>query len=71
MATVEQALQLVQLLEAELIRRSPDITRHNAYYQGEHPLKYASAEFASSTGTATRTSPTTGRRLWATPRWNV
>jgi len=50
MATVEQALQLVQLLEAELIRRSPDITRHNAYYQGEHPLKYASAEFAKFHG---------------------
>lgn len=50
MATMEQALQLVQLLEAELIQRSRDITRHNAYYRGDHPLKYASDEFAKFHG---------------------
>lgn len=50
MATIEQALTLVQLLEAELIQRSRDITRHNAYYRGEHPLKFASEEFAKFHG---------------------
>lgn len=50
MATIEQALNLVQLLEAELIQRSRDITRHNAYYRGDHPLKFASDEFAKFHG---------------------
>jgi hypothetical protein len=46
MATYEQALQLVQLLEAELISRERDIRLHNAFYRGDHPLKFASDEFA-------------------------
>ncbi len=50
MATEGQALQLVALLENELIRRRSDIDRHNAYYRGEHPLKFASAEFAKFHG---------------------
>jgi len=50
MATIEQALNLVQLLEAELMQRGRDITRHNAYYRGEHPLKFASDEFAKFHG---------------------
>ncbi|PSK47967.1 hypothetical protein B0E38_06444 [Streptomyces sp. 111WW2] len=50
MATYEQALYLVQLLEAELIQRGRDITRHNAYYRGDHPLKFASEEFAKFHG---------------------
>jgi hypothetical protein len=50
MATEGQALQLVALLENELIRRRGDIDTHNAYYRGEHPLKFASAEFAKFHG---------------------
>lgn len=50
MATEAQALQLVALLENELIRRRGDIDRHNAYYRGEQPLKFASAEFAKFHG---------------------
>jgi hypothetical protein len=46
MATVDQALQLVMLLEAELMRRDTDITKFSAYYRGNHPLKFASDEFA-------------------------
>jgi hypothetical protein len=49
-ATEAQALQLVSLLENELIRRRGDIDRHNDYYRGRHPLKYASAEFAKFHG---------------------
>ncbi|MGQ5580935.1 phage portal protein [Streptomyces sp. ECR3.8] len=50
MATYEQALQLVQLLEAELIQRERDIRTHNAFYRGDHPLKFASDEFAKFHG---------------------
>ncbi|MFC9949202.1 phage portal protein [Streptomyces prasinus] len=50
MATEEQALRLVQLLEAELIQRSRAITRHDSYYRGDHPLKFASDEFAKFHG---------------------
>ncbi|MFD5724664.1 phage portal protein [Streptomyces sp. NPDC058368] len=50
MATIEQALHLVQLLEAELSQRGIAIARHNAYYQGRHPLKFASEEFAKFHG---------------------
>jgi hypothetical protein len=50
MATIAQALQLVQLLEAELTQRGRDIATHNAFYAGQHPMKYASAEFAKFHG---------------------
>lgn len=50
MATYEQALRLVQLLEAELIARGTGITRHDSYYRGDHPLKFASDEFAKFHG---------------------
>ena len=50
MATYEQALQLVQLLEAELMQRERDIRVHNAFYRGDHPLKFASDEFAKFHG---------------------
>lgn len=50
MATEVQALQLVSLLENELIRRRGEIDRHNAYYRGDHRLKFASAEFAKFHG---------------------
>jgi hypothetical protein len=50
MATEGQALQLVALLENELIRRRGPIDRYNAYYRGDHPLKFASAEFAKFHG---------------------
>jgi hypothetical protein len=45
MATMEQALHLVGLLEQELMRRRPDIARFDRYYRGEHPLVYASDAF--------------------------
>ncbi|MFE9765108.1 phage portal protein [Streptomyces sp. NPDC005808] len=50
MATQGQALQLVALLENELIRRRGPIDRHNDYYRGKHPLKFASEEFAKFHG---------------------
>ncbi|WP_046507112.1 phage portal protein [Streptomyces odonnellii] len=50
MATEAQALQLVGLLENELIRRRGPIDRHNDYYRGKHPLKFASQEFAKFHG---------------------
>jgi len=49
-ATEAQALQLVALLENELIRRRGPIDRHNDYYRGKHPLKFASQEFAKFHG---------------------
>ncbi|GAA3854197.1 hypothetical protein GCM10023084_05490 [Streptomyces lacrimifluminis] len=50
MATEAQALQLVSLLENELIRRRGPIDRHNDYYRGKHPLRFASEEFAKFHG---------------------
>jgi hypothetical protein len=50
MATEGQALQLVSLLESELIRRRGPIDRHNDYYRGKHPLRFASDEFAKFHG---------------------
>ncbi|MFH8797064.1 phage portal protein [Streptomyces sp. NPDC017941] len=50
MATLAQALELVSLLEGELIRRRSDIDRHNDYYRGKHPLRFASQEFAKFHG---------------------
>ncbi len=45
MATHEEALTLVGLLENELLRRRPDIQRHTDYYRGKQPLKFASEQF--------------------------
>lgn len=45
MATEEQALALVGLLEDELRRRRPDIETFTQYYEGEQPLKFASDQF--------------------------
>ncbi|MBI0294495.1 phage portal protein [Streptomyces sp. PRKS01-29] len=45
MATMAEALRLVDLLEMELIRRRPEIERNNDYYRGKQPLRFASAEF--------------------------
>lgn len=50
MATEAEALHLVALLESELIRRRGPIDRHNDYYQGKHPLRFASEEFAKFHG---------------------
>lgn len=50
MATEAQALQLVALLENELTRRRSPIDRHNDYYRGKHPLRFASDEFAKFHG---------------------
>lgn len=44
-ATYEEALRLVGLLESELIRRRAEIDRNDAFYRGEQPLKFASEEF--------------------------
>ncbi|MGW5635707.1 phage portal protein [Streptomyces sp. NPDC003832] len=46
MASKEQALTLVGLLENELLRRRPDIDRHTAFYRGDQPLKFASDQFS-------------------------
>ncbi|MGX1133181.1 hypothetical protein RKD49_005371 [Streptomyces glaucescens] len=45
MATMEQALTLVGLLENELIRRRPDISLHSQYYRGDQRLAFASEQF--------------------------
>jgi hypothetical protein len=50
MATLEQALRLVSLMESELLRRRAEIDRHDAYYRGAQPLKFASKEFAKFHG---------------------
>ncbi|MFE3123910.1 phage portal protein [Streptomyces hydrogenans] len=50
MATYEEALRLVQLLESELQARGTSIALTNAYYRGKHPLKYASQEFGKFHG---------------------
>ncbi|MCR3732200.1 hypothetical protein FHS35_009118 [Streptomyces umbrinus] len=50
MATLGEALELVALLESELIRRRGDIDRHDDYYRGKHPLRFASQEFAKFHG---------------------
>lgn len=50
MATEQQALALVGLLENELNLRRSEIQRNDRYYQGHHPLKYASAEFVKYHG---------------------
>lgn len=46
MATLEQALVTLQSLADELRRRQPEITLYDAYYRGEHKLRFASDEFA-------------------------
>lgn len=45
MATEAEALRLVGLLEAELIRRRTFSDVYDDYYRGCHPLKFASDEF--------------------------
>jgi hypothetical protein len=50
MAELEQALRLVDLLEAELLRRRVEMDRNTAYYRGKQPLRFASEEFAKFHG---------------------
>lgn len=50
MATEQQALALVGLLENELNLRRGEIHRNDRYYQGHHPLKFASKEFVKYHG---------------------
>jgi hypothetical protein len=45
MATEEQARRLVDVLATELTSRSGSVLRHDRYYRGKHPLKFASDEF--------------------------
>lgn len=45
MAPVDDALAEVALLERELGRRRADILKHNDYYDGKHPLRFASREY--------------------------
>lgn len=45
MATIEQARRLVDVLAAELSARSGLVLRHDHYYRGKHPLRFASEEF--------------------------
>src|SRR5262252_105432 len=44
-ATIEQARRLVDVLASELAARSGAVLRHDNYYRGRHPLKFASEEF--------------------------
>jgi hypothetical protein len=43
--TEEQARRLVDVLATELTARSGDVRRHDQYYRGKHPLRFASEEF--------------------------
>ncbi|MGR3870975.1 phage portal protein [Streptomyces graminifolii] len=45
MATQEQARRLVDVLATELTSRSGAVLRHDHYYRGKHPLRFASEEF--------------------------
>lgn len=45
MASIEQARRLTDVLAAELSARSGVVARHNDYYRGKHPLRFASEEF--------------------------
>jgi hypothetical protein len=49
-ADEKQAKALVELLEKELLNRRGEIDKHQAYYRGEQPLRFASAEFAKYHG---------------------
>jgi hypothetical protein len=44
-ATEEQARRLVDVLATELTSRSGAVLRHDRYYRGKHPLRFASDEF--------------------------
>lgn len=50
MATLQQARALVDILATELTRRSSLVLRHDRYYRGRHPLRFASAEFRKYAG---------------------
>jgi hypothetical protein len=45
MVTEEQARRLVDVLATELTSRSGSVLKHDRYYRGEHPLRFASDEF--------------------------
>ncbi|MCI3271015.1 phage portal protein [Streptomyces cylindrosporus] len=45
MATQDQALALVQILESELLQRRSLIRRNSDYYRGRQPLTFASDQF--------------------------
>lgn len=45
MATEAQARRLVDSLDAELMRRKPEVTRNNDYYRGRQRLAFASDQF--------------------------
>lgn len=49
MATMEQAMRLVDALTAELTVRAGQALLHDNYYRGKHPLKFASDEFRQYT----------------------
>jgi len=42
---IDSARRLVDVLAAELTSRSGDVVKHNEYYKGKHPLRFASEEF--------------------------
>jgi hypothetical protein len=48
-ATIEQARRLVDALMAELTVRASSAIRHDDYYRGKHPLRFASEEFRKYT----------------------
>jgi hypothetical protein len=48
--TAEQAVAQVDSLYAELLARTPDVERFDAYYRGDHPLQFASDEFRKAFG---------------------
>jgi len=43
---IEQARALTDQLVGELNRRRPEMDRMNCYYRGDHPLRFASSDFA-------------------------
>lgn len=44
--TLERARQLADRMIDELDRRTPEVERADAYYRGEHPLRFASDDFS-------------------------
>lgn len=54
MVSIDRARQLVTLLEAELMHRAGEADRLNAYYRGEHQLRFASPEFREYFGSRYR-----------------
>jgi hypothetical protein len=48
--TPDQAAGMVDTLHTELVNRRTEIDKYDAYYEGEHPLQFASEQFRKAFG---------------------